>query len=135
MTHTGADPRPAFRVLGTTDDVTACELCGKPELRGTVILGALDADGNVEGEAYYGSSCAAKAAGWTLKAVRAGVKRAADDAREAARAERAAKAAADYAASVALRYTDECPLPPTICSRERRGCPVHGDAPRKVYAD
>ena len=58
---TDAATRPAFRVLGTTDDVTACELCGKPELRGTVILGALDADGNVEGEAYYGSSCAAKA--------------------------------------------------------------------------
>jgi len=126
MTTNTAPAAKVFRVLGTTDDVTTCELCGKPELCGTVILGALDADGNVEGTAYYGSACAAKAAGWTTKAVRAGVKRAADEAAETARAERAAKAAAEYAASRLLLGTADCPSAPTICRIDRKGaCVAH----------
>lgn len=52
-----------YRVLGTTDAVTTCEICGRDELRGTIVLGVLDADGNVEAEIYAGSSCGAKAAG------------------------------------------------------------------------
>lgn len=133
MTNNDSTARPAFRVLGTTDDVTTCELCGRDELKGTIRLGVLDADGNVEGTVYYGASCGAKAAGWTTKDVRKAATAADRAAAEAARAERAAKAEADYQASVLLRYTADCPLMPTICSGERRGCPVHGDAPRKVY--
>lgn len=53
----------AYVMLGTTDEHTQCESCGRPELRGTVVLGVLDADGNVEGVAYFGSTCAARALG------------------------------------------------------------------------
>lgn len=58
----------AYRVRGTTDDVTECQICGKPELRGTVVLEILDADGNAEDVTYAGTTCAAKVTG--RKAVR-----------------------------------------------------------------
>lgn len=81
----------AYRVKGTTDEVTDCELCGKVELRGTVMLAPLDDDGNEGGEvSYFGTSCAAKAAGWTVKDVRVGIKRAADEERERKQAAREA---------------------------------------------
>lgn len=81
----------AYRVAGTTDEATTCDLCGKVELRATVMLIPLDDDGNDDGDAaYFGTSCAAKAAGWTVKDVRAGVKRAADEKREREQAARAA---------------------------------------------
>jgi hypothetical protein len=86
----------AYKVLGTTNDVTNCELCGKVELKGTVMLAVLDVDGNPDGDpSYFGSSCAAKAAGWTLREVRAGIKRASDEERERKRAERDALWAAE----------------------------------------
>ncbi|MFE7397983.1 hypothetical protein [Streptomyces sp. NPDC057557] len=85
----------AYRVKGTTDDVTTCELCGKQELKGTVVLEALDADGNEEAVCYFGVSCAAKAAGWTQREVRAGIKTAADEERARQRAERDAMWAAE----------------------------------------
>lgn len=72
----------AYRVLGTTDDVTECECCGRADLKATVMLGILDADGNVEEVTYFGSSCGAKAAGWTAKFVRDEAKKA-DKARAA----------------------------------------------------
>lgn len=51
-----------YRYLGTTDDTTACEQCGKIELKSTVVLQPLDLDGNPEGDpVYYGSTCAARA--------------------------------------------------------------------------
>ncbi|WP_369147106.1 hypothetical protein [Streptomyces sp. R44] len=79
----------AYKILGTTDDVTTCELCGRDELKGTVTLCPLDVDGNEDGDAvYFGVSCAAKAAGWTQREVRAGVKAADTAKREAERAER-----------------------------------------------
>lgn len=79
----------AYRVIGTTDESTTCELCGKVELKATVMLVPLDADGNDDGDAcYFGTSCAAKAAGWTVREVRAGIKRAADEERERKQAER-----------------------------------------------
>ena len=79
----------AYRVHGTTNDVTTCELCGKVELKGTVMLVPLDADGNPDGDvSYFGTSCAAKAAGWTVQEVRAGIA-------TVKRAERAAKKAAE----------------------------------------
>lgn len=52
---------PRFRFLGTTDDVIDCERCGKADLRATVVLEALDADGNSEAVVYFGSDCAARA--------------------------------------------------------------------------
>src|SRR5690606_25085631 len=52
-----------YRVKGTTEDVTRCELCGKEDLRKTVVLAVLDADGNEEQVAYYGTDCAAKVTG------------------------------------------------------------------------
>lgn len=45
-------------VIGTTDDCTVCECCGRSGLKMTVVL--RDEDGNVT---YYGRSCAARATG------------------------------------------------------------------------
>lgn len=71
----------AFKVLGTTTDVTDCQLCGRTDLKGTIALAPLDVDGNQAGETvYYGSDCGAKAAGWTQKDIRQKAK-SADDAR------------------------------------------------------
>lgn len=44
-----------FTVLGTCDNVTTCDCCGRADLKRTV---ALD-DG--EGVTYYGTACASKA--------------------------------------------------------------------------
>lgn len=77
-----------FRVIGSTDDCTQCELCGRDELKGTVVLAELDADGSELGYVYYGTSCAAKAAGWTAKHVRTEVRDADRARREAEHAER-----------------------------------------------
>lgn len=51
-----------FRVLGINDDVCTCECCGKQNLKCTVALSVLDADGNDSGEIVrYGRDCAALA--------------------------------------------------------------------------
>lgn len=74
MTNT-ATATKAFRVLGTTDHETTCWLCGRDELRGTIALEILDVDGTGTGNVvYYGSSCGAKAAGWTQKEFNTAVK-------------------------------------------------------------
>lgn len=49
-----------YRVLGVNDDTTTCEACGKEELKRVVMLGVLDADNNVEGTLYAGTTCAAR---------------------------------------------------------------------------
>jgi hypothetical protein len=55
---------PKFRYIGVTDDCVTCQNCGKDELKSTVVLAILDADGNQDGDVtYYGSSCAARALG------------------------------------------------------------------------
>ena len=46
-----------WRVAGTTDEITECDVCGKVELRGTVHMVS------DEGELYAGSDCASKLAG------------------------------------------------------------------------
>lgn len=76
-------PVKAYRVKGTTDDVTECELCGRVELKGTVVMEALDADGNVDDMTYFGTQCAAKAAGWTQTEVKRRARTADREAREA----------------------------------------------------
>jgi hypothetical protein len=83
-----------FRVLGTTDEVTECELCGRVELKGTVMLGVLDVDGNITETVYYGASCGAKATGWTTKEVQRKAKGADAAKREAHFAAQAAEAQA-----------------------------------------
>lgn len=45
-----------LRVIGMSDEQTECDRCGRPELRGTVIIA--DADGNETGR--YGTSCATR---------------------------------------------------------------------------
>lgn len=87
MTKTSATTRRLFRVLGTTDEVTECEYCGRAELKGTVVLDLLDEDGASEGVVYYGSGCAATAGKRTVKDIRDSAKVADTAAREAKRAE------------------------------------------------
>jgi hypothetical protein len=60
MTET-ANAAPTFRYVGVTDECVVCQKCGKPNLRSTVVLAFLDADGNEEEYTYYGSTCAARA--------------------------------------------------------------------------
>lgn len=52
---------PRFRYIGTTDERTECDRCGKVDLKSTVIIATLDADGNDDAVVYYGSTCAARA--------------------------------------------------------------------------
>jgi putative salt-induced outer membrane protein YdiY len=76
---------PTYRILGTTDEITTCDLCSRAELKGTVQLGILDNAGNVTDSTFMGSDCASRAAGWTRN----------DIAKTAAAADRAARAAAE----------------------------------------
>lgn len=100
MAHTTT--RPVFRVLGTTDDVTTCELCGREDLRGTVVLETIDADGNGTGDlVHYGSDCGARAAGWTTREMGRRVTAANKAAHEAAMAALNANVAARHAAYAA----------------------------------
>lgn len=71
-----------YRVLGTTDDVTECGICGKVELKGTI---ALDSDGVT---IYAGFTCGAKLAGRPVRDIRSDAQRADEAKREAARAAR-----------------------------------------------
>lgn len=90
----------AYQVIGTTNEVTTCELCGRDELKGTVMLVTLDLDGNPDGDpSYFGTSCAATAAGWTQREV---TQRVAVVKREAKNAER--KAQADKAAAARVAF-------------------------------
>lgn len=79
-----------YRVRGTTDDVTICERCGKPELKGTVILDVLDTDGNTEEITYFGTTCAARVTGRKATAIK-------NDA-----------SGADYRRIEAVRNAEEC---------------------------
>lgn len=89
-------PVKAFRVKGTTTDVTTCDQCGREDLRGTTVLEILDTDGNGTGDmVYYGSDCAAKATGWTQAQVR----------RDARAADQAVKDA-EYAARMAAQRAE-----------------------------
>lgn len=117
--------RKLYKVLGTTDEVTNCEHCGRDELKGTIILGVLDEDGNVEDRTYFGAVCGAKAAGWTTKDIRKAATAADRAAREAAYAARQAQYAQDAAANALLRFTADCPLGPSICRTYNRPCPAH----------
>ncbi|MFM9368085.1 hypothetical protein [Streptomyces sp. Da 82-17] len=88
----------AFEVRGMTDEITTCELCGREELRGTVQMIELDADGNPDRDLYFGTACAAKAAGWTQRDLKARIKAAETARREAGVREREARRDAENAA-------------------------------------
>lgn len=62
-----------FRLLGLDESVTACDLCGKQDLKCTMALEELDAEGNVVSDepVYYGRDCGAFALGWGVSADRA----------------------------------------------------------------
>lgn len=104
----------AYRVIGTTDESTECGLCGRVELKCTVMLVPLDADGNTDGEVtYFGRSCAAKAAGWTVRELNANIKRVAVEKLAAERARRIAEREVEtkaYNAWVAETYGTGSPL-------------------------
>lgn len=53
----------AYTFVGTTDDVTTCDCCGRSDLKGTIVL--RPADGG--DEVFFGSVCGAKAQSWTVK--------------------------------------------------------------------
>lgn len=90
-----------FAVLGTTNDITTCEHCGRTDLKHTIVLDALDADGNRTGDiSYYGATCGARAAGWTTAAE---FRKAAKTADTAAREAKQARDDADTAAFCARR--------------------------------
>lgn len=76
-----------FRVLGTSDEHETCELCGRTELKRTVALECVDTGEVV----YYGTDCAARAAGWTERELSTRVR--------AAEQERAAREAAERQAA------------------------------------
>lgn len=118
--------RKVFKVIGTTDDVTECEHCGRVDLKGTIILGILDEDGNVADTTYFGAVCGARAAGWTTKEIRKLASAADRAAAEAARIERERLEGIEYARIRALDGTAECYMVPSVCRRTLKGnCVAH----------
>jgi len=71
------------QILGWTDDVLDCDVCGRPLNRERTLAYRTDA-GDVE---YAGTSCAAKVLGTTAPKARAAADRLERSAKEAARAE------------------------------------------------
>ena len=86
-----------YKALGTSDDVTTCDLCGRDDLKSTIALQQLDIDGNAVGEVvYYGSDCGARATGWTQADVTKAAKNADDETRRAVMIVRQAEAQAAF---------------------------------------
>jgi len=54
--------RTEYKIHGTTDEITVCDCCGKPNLRATVVLEVLEGD-NAGDLLHFGSHCAARALG------------------------------------------------------------------------
>lgn len=75
---------PIYTVLGTTDDHTACELCGRDDLKSTVAL----RDNQTGETVYYGSDCGARATGWTTREITTAAKSADDKRRASEQAQR-----------------------------------------------
>jgi hypothetical protein len=59
----------AFKLLGISEE-TECECCGKANLKRTVVLAHLDADGNTVEVVKFGRDCAARALGIRVTANR-----------------------------------------------------------------
>jgi hypothetical protein len=75
----GAKVMTAYRILGTNDEVTTCECCGRNGLKKTVVLT------DSEREVRFGTECAARAMKVAKRDVEAGVKTATADAARARR--------------------------------------------------
>lgn len=69
-----------YVATGMTDEVTTCEKCGKPELKGTIRMSLRDETGEETGEIYAGTTCAARLSGRKAKDLRSEARKA-DDAR------------------------------------------------------
>jgi hypothetical protein len=91
----------AYRVKGTTDDVTTCDQCGLEDLKSTVVMAALDPEGNEDGFTYMGRDCAAKATGWTQSEVRKLAATADREAKRQAEIERRVQENAEHAVFMA----------------------------------
>lgn len=87
---------PLDRVLGTTEEITTCDHCGRSDLKSTVIVGNGEED-----PAHYGSTCYAKFVGVAVKDVRTAA-RSADLARE-----KSEKAARDRAWEAEFRQWED----------------------------
>lgn len=72
-----------WRAKGFTEDVNQCEHCGKADLKGTVRMVTVDADGGEADDTFMGVVCAARMTGRKAQEIRT----------EAARADRARDAA------------------------------------------
>lgn len=68
-----------WQARGLTDDVTACQHCGREDLKATVRMVAVGPDGDDDGDMYMGVVCAARMTG----------RKAAEICTEAQRADRA----------------------------------------------
>jgi hypothetical protein len=83
----------SFKILGTTEDVTSCECCGRENLKKTVAISLDDAD-----PMYFGTTCAARAVGWAAADMRRSIKRVEDEQKEKARLARNARIVAEQCA-------------------------------------
>ena len=82
----------SIKFLGTSDEVSTCDCCGRKDLKSTVALSIDD------GEAvYFGVTCAARALAMDAKLVRKASKAADDEKYRAEQAARRAKADAEFA--------------------------------------
>ena len=111
-----------YRVLGTTDTITACGMCGREELKGTVVLDTGD------GTIHAGTGCAAKLAGRPATAITRAARAADKTARDATdavrRAEAEQAAAAEYAALrawVLATYGVDCATPVAMANARPGG--------------
>jgi hypothetical protein len=69
-----------YTFIGTTDERTTCDCCGRSDLKKTVVLK------DVEGDfVFFGSVCGARALGWAVKDFNGAAKKADDDAKRARR--------------------------------------------------
>jgi len=75
----------AYRLLGTTEEITSCDCCGRDNLKKTVRVMLVDRDGNFEANEplHFGVVCASKAARVHHKAIKRAIDALADARREA----------------------------------------------------
>lgn len=69
-------PAKKAQLLGTTDECDTCDLCGRDDLKRTVVIRLLDSGETI----YAGSDCASRTLGWTQATVRSRAKAADRDA-------------------------------------------------------
>lgn len=77
---------PSVKFLGTTDEVTTCEVCGKKNLKKTIAVSIDESD-----PIYMGSECATRKLGRSLKEVNTEVRKAEREQAEREAAERRRK--------------------------------------------